>query len=146
MIGHPRIIGYLQRAVNHELGAAQQYTLQAATAENWGLKPLADKLRLDAREELEHAEAFIAQMLRLGATPHAGQSRVPRVGRTQIEILQFGLATESDAMRLYGEASRYCASVGDADNHAVFARIYEDEARHAEALTRAIQALGGRGR
>ena len=144
MKGHPRIIGYLQRAVNHELGAAQQYTLQAATAESWGLRPLAEKLRHDAREELEHAEAFITRMLRMGVAPHAGQSRVPRVGRTQLEILKYGLVTEADAMCLYGEAGQFCASIGDAETHALFTRIYQDEDRHARDLERSIQALGSR--
>lgn len=144
MTGHPRIISYLQRAVNHEFGAAQQYTLQAATAESWGMRELAEKLRRDAGEELEHAEAFIVQMLRLGATPHAAQPRMPQVGRTHAELLRFGFATEADAIRLYGEASRFCQQIGDADNHALFARILKDEEHHARELERSLAALGTR--
>jgi bacterioferritin len=142
MIGLPRILGYLQRAVNHELGAARQYTLQAACAENLGLRALAQKLRRDTRQELEHAEAFSARMLRLGAAPRAGLSSVPRLGRTALEILQDGLATELLAVRLYGEASRYCSSIGDGDNHALFARILADEVRHYRELERQLEALG----
>ena len=143
MIGHPRIISYLQRAVNHEFNAAQQYTLQAGSAETWGLQDLAGKLRRDAREELEHAEAFITHMMHLGATPRAGQPpRAPRVGETHAELLGFGLATELEAIRLYSEAVRYCEQIGDADCHALFSRILKDEQDHARGLEQSFAALG----
>ena len=142
MKGHPRVISYLQRAVSHEFCAAQQYTLQAAMAESWGQRELAGKLRGDAREELEHAEAFIARMLQSGATPTAAQARTPRIGRTQAELLQFGLVTEMDAIRLYGEAGRFCQQIGDHDNHALFARILMDEEQHARDLEQSLQGLG----
>lgn len=142
MIGHPRIVSYLQRAVNHEFGAAQQYTLQAGTAERWGMRELADQLRRDAREELEHAEAFIVQMLRLGITPHPAQPRNPQIGRTHGELLRFGLETEADAIKLYGDASRFCGQIGDDDSQSLFARILQDEEHHARELERLLQGLG----
>jgi len=142
MTGHPRIIAYLQRAINHEFTAAQQYTLQAGSAENWGMNDLATRLRRDAVEELEHAEAFIKQMLRLGTEPRSSQARAPRVGRSHAELLQFGLATENDAIRLYEEAARFCQQIGDSDNYALFARILKDEEDHAAGLQQSLAALG----
>ncbi len=142
MNGHPRILSYLQRAVSHEFGAARQYTLQAGLAESWGQGDLANKLRADAREELEHAEAFILQMLRLGVTPSAAESRVAPIGRTHTELLRAGMATEQEAIRLYAEAGRFCAQIGDADTHALFARILADEEHHARELERSLQGLG----
>lgn len=138
---HPRVIGYLQRAVNHEFGAAQQYTLQAATAESWGLRALADKLRGDAREELEHAEAFLGQMLARGVTLHAGQACNPRVGTTRAEVLQFGMETEAAAMRLYGEAAAFCRRIGDTQGAELFSRILRDEEQHFDDLAREYAAM-----
>lgn len=143
MSGHPRIIGYLQRAVSHEFGAAQQFTLQAVLAEAWNLPAFAAELRTGAREELEHAEAFIGHLVRLGITPRAGQTNVPAVGRTHADILRFGLATEVAAVRLYTEAAEFCAHTGDAVHHALFARILDDERQHRQMLERQLQALGG---
>ncbi len=146
MSGHPRIIGYLQRAVNHEFSAAQQFTLQAVLAESWRLPELAAELRDGAREELQHAEVFIGQMLRLGVTPRAGQPRAPQSGRSHVELLRYGLATEAEAVRLYEEATRFCERIGDAANHAAFARILDDERQHQQHLERRLRALGaGRG-
>lgn len=143
MSAHPRIIGYLQRALSHELLAVQQCILQAATATSLGLAALADQLRSDAHDELAHAEAFAAQLLRCGAGLHASQPHAPRVGRTHKEILHFGLATEVEAVRLYSEAATFCARIGDHDNHALFSRIGEDERQHRQSIERVLQALEG---
>jgi len=141
MTGHPRIIGYLQRAVSHEFGAAQQFTLQAGLAESWALVELAQCLRRDAAEELAHAEAFIQQLIRLGVTPSLAQPRLLPVGGDHRRLLQFGLETELDAIRLYSEASRFCARIGDTENRSLFARILEDEEQHARGIRQALDNL-----
>lgn len=142
MSGHPRVIGYLQRALDHEFGAAQQFTLQAGQAEVLGLPALAAELRTAASEELAHAGAFIARLYALGATPRAGNAGAPGIGRTQRELLRHGLATEASAIRLYSEAARYCQQIGDRDNGEVFARILGDEEQHYRELERRIESLG----
>lgn len=142
MSGHPRVIGYLQRAVSHEFSAAQQYTLQAVLAESWNLPLLSAELRAGAHEELAHAEAFIGHLVRLGITPSSSQPRVPPVGRSHAELLRYGLATEVAAVRLYEEAAQFCARTGDTVHHAVFARILGDERQHQRDLERNLQALG----
>lgn len=144
MIGHPRVIGYLQRAVSHELNAAQQLILQAVQAEALGLLPLAAELRQGMREEILHAEDFIRRMLQLGVTPRTGSSGAFPVGRTHAELLRFGVETEAAAIRLYREACECCERIGDQDNYNLFARILEDERQHYQSIERALQALGSR--
>jgi bacterioferritin len=142
MAAHPRVIGYLQRALNHEFSAAQQYTLQAVQAEAWGLQSLATELREGVQEELRHAEVFIARMYAAGVTPHAGQPRAPRIGSSHADMLRSGLATEQDAIRLYREAGIFCQRSGDHENFAVFSRILADEEQHRQDLERQLVALG----
>lgn len=142
MSGHPRVIGYLQRAVSHEFGAAQQFTLQAVLAESWNLPTLATELRTGAREELEHAEAFIGHLVRLGITPGVSQPRLPPVGHSHAELLQYGLVTEMAAMRLYEEAAQFCSRTGDSVHYALFTRILGDEKQHLQELEHRLQALG----
>jgi len=137
-----RVIGYLQRAVNHEFSAAQQYTLQATQAARWGMGELAEKLRGDAREELEHAEAFLGYMLERGVTLRVGNTRIPQIGNNRAEILKFGMATEAAAVRLYGEASAFCRQVGDDRGAALFNRILQDEEKHFDELAREFAAAG----
>lgn len=142
MSGHPRVLGYLQRAVNHEFSAVQQFTLQAVLADSWRMPELADELRAAAREELMHAEAFMQQLTEMGATPGVGQLRAPPVGRSRMELLRHGLDTEINAVRLYREAERFCEGIGDTTRSALFARILSDELRHQADLDRQLQALG----
>jgi len=141
MTGHPRIIGYLQRAISHEFGAAQQFTLQAGLAESWAMAELASRLRRDAAEELAHAEAFIQQLIRLGVTPSLAQPSMLPAGDSHRQVLQFGLETELSAIRLYGEASRFCAQIGDAENRSLFARILGDEEQHAKGIRQTLENL-----
>ncbi len=143
MSAHPRVIGYLQRALSHELLAVQQCILQAATAANLGLTALAGQLHLDAQDELGHAEAFASQLLHCGAGLHTSQPRAPSVGRTHLEILRFGLATEVSAVRLYDEAGTFCARTGDHDNYALFSRICADERHHQQELERLLKLHEG---
>lgn len=142
MSGHPRVIGYLQRALDHEFGAAQQFTLQAGQADILGLPALAAELRVAASDELAHAGAFITRLYALGATPRAGNVGAPGIGRTQQELLRHGMATEASAIRLYTEAARFCQQIGDRDNGEVFVRILNDEEQHHRELERRIESLG----
>lgn len=141
MKAHPRVIGYLQRALNHEFNAAQLYTLQAVQVESWGMAALAAELRQGVQEELRHAEEFIRRMHAAGATPSAGQARVPQIGRSHAEVLRAGLQTEADAVRLYREAGDFCQRIGDRENFAVFSRILDDEIQHQQNLERQLTAL-----
>lgn len=146
MPGHPRLIGLLQRALDHEFGAAQQFTLQAGQAEALGLRELAAELRTGAREELGHAESFIARLLALGATPRPGCPRALPVGRSQEELLRYGMATEAAAIRLYEEAHRFCELCGSEADRDVFAHILSEEIDHHRSLERRWRNLGaGRG-
>lgn len=141
MNGHPRVIAWLQRALSHEFAAAEQLTLQAVQAAALGLPRLADGLREGAREELGHAEAFATRLLAIGAAPHAAASRKLPVGRTQEELLRFGLATEDAAIRLYREAANWCRQSGDQENAALFLRILDEEVAHYRELEQALERL-----
>lgn len=140
MKAHPRTISYLQRALNHEFGAAQQYAMQAALADTLGLGDFATELREGVQEELRHANMLLLAIYALGTTPNTGQPRAPRVGRSQTEMLRFGFDTESDAIRLYREACRFSSGVGDERHAALFAAILEDEISHCREIERQLGA------
>lgn len=142
MSGHPRIVAYLQRAVSHEFSAAQQFMLQAVQAECLGLGSFADELRAGALDELRHAEAFSRRLHEIGAGSLSVKTVVLPVGRTLVDLLRFGLATEADAMRLYAEALRFCEGRADAGNAELFARIHGDEVQHYQELERRLREHG----
>jgi bacterioferritin (cytochrome b1) len=63
---HPRVLGYLGRALSLELSAVQQYMTQASLVELWGLADAAERFRHETVEEMQHAERIVKQMLALG--------------------------------------------------------------------------------
>ncbi|WP_038051109.1 bacterioferritin [Thioalkalivibrio sp. ALJ1] len=130
----PRIVGYLNRAVAHELSAVQQYLAQARLTAMWGMVDVSDCLRRDAQEELDHADRFITRMFHYGVTPNGSQLAPVRLGRSMAELLARNRELEMEAVRLYDEAAVYCRRVGAQDDAALFERILEDELEHVREI------------
>jgi len=129
-----RILGYLGRALSMELSAVQLYSTQAKLVENWGLAEVAGKLSAEAGEELAHAERIISRMLALGVAPNASQLRPVHLGRNLQELLQANHAFESEVVRLYEDAVRHSAGVGDHDSRLFFEALHAEERQHARHM------------
>ncbi|MBK1709604.1 ferritin-like domain-containing protein [Marichromatium gracile] len=137
----PRVLGYLGRALSHEYGAVQQYLTHAGLAAAWGLEAGAARLRVEAREELDHAERLTARLLDLGAMPGASRLRPVRAGTSLQALLEADRALEAEALALYREAAEHSARVGDTVSAELFAALYEEERAHARALAEWIDDL-----
>jgi bacterioferritin len=136
-----RVLGYLGRALSLEFTAVQQYSTQARLVATWGLDEAAERLRHEATEELGHVDRIIARMLALGVAPSASQLRPVQLGRTLRELLQHNHAFEHELVRLYGEATRYCAEAGDHDNRLFFETLLDEERAHGDELARWLGEL-----
>ncbi len=138
----PRIIGYLNRAVAHELSAVQQYLTQARLTALWGMDSLSRALRQEADEELAHADRFITRLLFHGAVPGGGPLAPVRVGRTVVELLLHNRDMEADAVRIYEEAADYCRRRGATEDAELFASIMQDEIAHLRDLEQQLYDSG----
>ena len=136
-----RVLGYLGRALSLELSAVQLYSTQAQLVGAWGLAEPAARLKAEAQEELGHADRIIGRMLSLNVAPNASQLRPVRLGGSLQALLQHDLAFEYELISLYDEATRYCASQGDADNRLFFEALLGEEQAHAQELTQWIGTL-----
>jgi bacterioferritin len=132
---HPRVLGYLGRALSLELTAVQQYMTQASLAETWGDGEAAQRFRQETVEEMRHAEALVQRMLALGVAPAASQLRPASHGPDLASLLRLDLALEDDLVNLYAEASRFCLLVGDVTHQAFFSQLLDDEQQHAAELS-----------
>lgn len=130
----PRIVGYLDRAVAHELSAVQQYLAQARLTALWGMEDVSRRLRRDALEELEHADRFITRMFHYGVAPRGSQLAPARLGRSLSELLARNRELEMDAVRLYDEGAVYCRRAGAVDDAALFEAILEEELEHVREI------------
>lgn len=142
----PRIIGYLSRAVAHELSAVQHYLAQARLAALWDMESFSRELRQEADEELAHADRFISRLLHYGVTPGGGSLLPVRLGRSKAELLLQNIELERDAVRLYEEAADYCRRRGAHDDAVLFDAVRDEELDHLRGMEQQLYdtADGGR--
>ena len=136
-----RVFGYLGRALSLELTAVQQYSTQARLVATWGLSEAAEHLHKEASEEMGHVDRIIGRMLALGVAPNASQLRPVRLGRNLRELLLEDHAFEHELVRLYDDATRHCARMGDHDNRMFFQALLEEEQAHGHELAEWIARL-----
>lgn len=130
----PRTLGWLARALTHEMGAVQQYLAQSVLARLWGDDTLAAKLRHEAVEELGHAERLMERLILLGVAPSAGNLPPARLGRSADDMLAADRILEVDAVRLYQQAVAHAERMRDGDNAALLADILAEEMAHVQEI------------
>jgi len=132
----PRTLGWLQRALTHEMRAVQQYLAQSVLARLWGEDALAEEFRREVLEELVHAERLMEELIRQGIAPAASPLPPARLGRRPVELIAADQQLEAEAVQLYEEAARHARRMRDERNAALFAELLAEEIHHFEALTR----------
>ncbi len=142
---HPRIVGFLGQALNHEFLAVQQYLVQSRLCALWGWQDWSATFAKESREELEHAGLLSEQLLRFGVSPSAGNLRPSRPGRDLREMLEQDLEIEWSAVELYAEALDFAKRQRDTATASLFARLLEDEKEHLQHLQETIATMFGRG-
>lgn len=138
---HPRVLGYLGRALSLEMSAVQQYMTHASLVELWGDQEAAQRFRKETVEEMQHAERLVQHMLSLGVAPAASQLRPVSHAPDLLGLLRLNGVLETDLIDHYGQAVRFCVLIGDSRNMSFFRALWEEEQRHGEELAAWIQAF-----
>ncbi|MEO6147601.1 MAG: ferritin-like domain-containing protein [Sulfuriferula sp.] len=134
----PRTLGWLSRALTHEMSAVQQYLAQSVLVRLWGDDALADELRAEAVEELKHAERLMERLIVLGLAPSAGNLAPARLGRSTEALLAADRVIEVDAVRIYQEALAHVERMRDADSASLLSSILGEEMMHVQALDKVM--------
>ena len=132
----PRLLGYLNRALGHEMAAVQQYMAQSRLCDLWQMADYCAHFRQDVGEEIGHVQALIDALVKLGVAPNATQLPSARLGRSLEEMIAIDRVLEMEAIRLYEEAAAYCGRVRDFTHHGLFTGILRDELQHLDELTK----------
>lgn len=138
----PRTLGWLSRALTHEMSAVQQYLAQSVLARLWGDEALSTKLRSEAVEELGHAERLMERLIAVGVAPSAGNLPPSRLGRSVDDMLAADRELEVDAVRLYQEAVAHAQRMRDSDSAALLAEILAEELEHVQEIDSLRNANG----
>jgi bacterioferritin len=138
---HPRVLGYLGRALSLELSAVQQYMTQASLVELWGDAAAGARFREETVEEMRHAEQLVQRMLALGVAPAASQLKPVGHARDLAGLLRLDAALEEELINHYAEAVRFCLLIGDSENEAFFRTLWTEEQHHGEELGAWLRSL-----
>ena len=138
----PRTLGWLSRALTHEMSAVQQYLAQSVLARLWGDEALSSKLRSEAVEELGHAERLMERLIAVGVAPSAGNLPPSRLGRSVDDMLAADRELEVEAVRLYQEAVAHARRMRDSDSAALLTEILAEEMQHVQEIDSLRNANG----
>lgn len=138
----PRTLGWLSRALTHEMSAVQQYLAQSVLARLWGDETLSKQLRREAVEEMTHAERLMERLIQLGVAPSAGNLPPARLGPNVDALLSADRTLEVDAVRLYQEALAHAKRMRDTESAALLEDILREEVAHVQELD-AIRSAHG---
>lgn len=138
----PRTLGWLSRALTHEMSAVQQYLAQSVLARMWGDDALSSKLRSEAIEELGHAERLMERLIAVGVAPSAGNLSPSRLGRSVDDMLAADRELEVDAVRLYQEAVAHAQRMRDSGSAALLTEILAEEMEHVQEIDSLRNANG----
>ncbi|TMV08817.1 bacterioferritin [Ruegeria sediminis] len=134
MKGDKKVIEYLNKALRVELTAVSQFWLHYRLQKDWGYGKLAKKMREESIEEMEHADKLIDRIIFLEGHPNLQTLDPLRIGENVRETLTCDLAAEMEAVKLYTEARKYCAEVGDYASMHLFEELILDEQGHIDFL------------
>src|ERR1700730_10134194 len=113
MKGDPGVIDFLNKGLRHELTAINQYWLHYRLLDNWGYKALANQLRKEAIEEMQHADKLVERTIFLDVLPNMQVLDPLHIGQNVKEVLDCDLSAEMSARALYQEAATHCHGVKD---------------------------------
>ncbi len=134
MQGDAQVIEFLNKALQGELTAVNQYWLHYRMLDNWGVKKLAAFERGESIDEMKHADQLAERILFLGGLPNFQSMGRLKIGENVEEILKADLALENEAIPLLRDAIAHCESVRDYVSRDLFASILASEEHHVDEI------------
>ena len=139
MKGRKKVLQQLQKLLNGELAARDQYMAHSRIYKDMGLTKLYERLNHEMEEETEHADALMERMLFLEVQPDMNSADKVRVGSNVKEMLQNDLDVEYEVTAALKDAIEVCEQEKDYDSRLILTKLLDDtEMDHAYWLERQL--------
>lgn len=142
MKGSSRVIEQLQKLLNNELAARDQYFIHSRMYEDWGLTKLYERIGHEMEDETMHADALIKRILFLEGTPDLSQPDALRVGSDVPAMLQNDLDVEYELAEALKNAMAICEEEKDFETRDILLQMLDDtEKDHAHWLEQQLRLI-----
>ena len=141
MKGNDEIVQVLNDVLCAELTAINQYFIHGMMCANWRYKKLADFTRKESIEEMHHAQSLIERVLYLDGIPNMQRYMKVNVGQNVLEMHQFDLQLEHEAVSRLNQGVALCVAKGDNGSRALLEKILVDEEEHIDWLEAQLQQI-----
>ena len=128
------IVQWLNRQLQHELTAINQYFLHARMYENWGLSKLNKHEYDESIEEMKHADALIKRILFLDGLPNLQELGKLLIGEKPEECVECDLKLEMTSRETLVGGIAVCEAAKDYVSREVLEEILEDTEDHIDWL------------
>jgi bacterioferritin len=140
MKGSAKVVAELNKALQEELTAINQYFLHAEMCENWGYEKLSEYIKKQSIGEMKHAEALMERILFLDGTPSMKPLELT-VGKNVQEMIQSDLDLELGAVKDYNAAIQVAVAEKDNGSRDLFVTLLKDEEDHVDWLEAQIHQI-----
>ena len=140
MKGNPKVIAELNKALQEELTAINQYFLHAEMCENWGYEKFSDLIKKQSLGEMKHAEALVERILFLDGSPTMMPLEL-NVGGTVKEMIENDLKLELGAVKDYNNAIAIATKEGDNGSRDLLLQLLKDEEGHVDFLEAQVHLI-----
>ncbi|NMC44297.1 MAG: bacterioferritin [candidate division Zixibacteria bacterium] len=132
MKGNDKVIATLNTLLADELTAINEYMVHSEMCDNWGYAQLHQKIEKRAIDEMKHAEKLIARLLFLEGRPIVSKLNDIHIGEDVPAQLNNDLKAEAGAVKMYNDAVRQAAELGDNGTREILEGILKDEEDHID--------------